>query len=66
MSKLPGEIHLITSKAVGEESWELCKLLETLEHELQACERAAVDTSAPQMKTSEDSLISSCTADWRY
>ena len=50
MSKLPGEIRLIISRVVGEESWELDKLLETLEQELRARERAAVDTPAPQRK----------------
>ena len=50
MSKLPGEIRLIISRVVGEESWELDKLLETLEQELRACERAAVNTPAPKRK----------------
>ena len=50
MSELSGGISLVINRVVGEESWELDKFLETLEQELRARERPAVDTPAPQRK----------------
>ena len=37
MTKLPLEVCLIVSREVGEDTWELDKLLKTVEQELRMC-----------------------------
>ena len=50
MTKLPPEVRLIVSREVGENNWELDKLLKTLEKELCARERVAVGVPAPHKR----------------
>ena len=51
MTKLPSGVHLIVSREVDEDTWELDKLLKkTVEQKLCARERAVVSIAVPQKK----------------
>ena len=53
MNKLPSELRLVVSRHIAGDNWELDSLMELIEQEIEARERA--DTSAITSSTSRDS-----------
>ena len=56
LNKLPQELRLIVSRKVGSDDWELGKLMELLEEEVQARERAAASYMTSPKKPAKGPL----------
>ena len=50
MNKLPHELQVIVSRKVGDEDWEFTEVMETIEKEIEATERAEANPITPVMK----------------
>ena len=50
MNKLPHELRVIVSRKVGDEDWEFTEVMETIQKEIEARERAEANPITPVMK----------------
>ena len=57
LNKLPQELPLILSRGVGDNEWKLDQLMQRLEEEVQACERATATSQATSRKPVKGSPI---------